>query len=345
MAIENNKLIVSSHPHITSHVSTPMLMGGVCIALLPTLIAAAIIFGARILLLTAVTVLSCVLFEFLYCLLLKKPLVIKDLSAVVTGLLLAFNMPPNFPLWMAAVGSFISIIIAKQLFGGIGFNFANPAIVGRIVLQLSFTGEMISYSFPQNLGGVDALASATPLASLSTGQTVPMIDLLLGTHGGTLGETCALTLILGGLFLITTKIISPVIPVVYIGLTYLFKFSLDFGSGISQSGFSIASANIGSYAWISLLYIMSGGLLLGAFFMATDYSTSPYTIKGKIIFGLGLAVITVAIRQWSKTTEGVSYAILLMNLLVPYINSACRQSPLGAVKTSKKQIVQEVASS
>lgn len=344
MEQSQEKLIVSAHPHITSSSSTRMIMGGVCIALLPTLIASTIIFGLRALILTAVTVLSCVAFEWLYCLLFKKRIPIGDLSAVVTGLLLAFNFPPTLPYWMAILGSFISIIIAKQLFGGIGFNFANPAIVGRIVLQLSFTGQMISYTFPQNLGGVEGLASATPLVSLSTGQTVPMIDLLLGTHGGTLGETCALTLILGGLFLISTKIISPAIPVTYIGCTFLFKFLLEFGGGISKSGISIALSNIGADAHISLLYIMSGGLLLGAFFMATDYSTSPYTLKGKIVFGIGLAIITVAIREWAKTTEGVSYAILFMNILVPYINILCRQKPLGVKKVKKQTMQQGVAS-
>lgn len=344
MEQEQAKLVVSSHPHITSASSTRMLMGGVCIALVPTLIAATIILGIRALVLTSITVLSCVAFEWLYCLLVKRRIPIGDLSAVVTGLLLAFNLPPSLPFWMAVVGAFVSIVIVKQLFGGIGYNFANPAIVGRIVLQLSFTGQMISYTFPQNLGGVDGLASATPLASLSTGQTLPMIDILLGTHGGTLGETCALTLILGGLFLISTKIISPAIPATYLGCTFLFKFLLEFGGGISHSGLSIAFSNIGIDARTSLIYIMSGGLLLGAFFMATDYSTSPYTLKGKIVFGVGLAVITVAIREWAKTTEGVSYAILCMNLLVPYINILCKQKPLGVKKQKKNTLQQEVAS-
>ncbi|MDL2324842.1 RnfABCDGE type electron transport complex subunit D [Ruminococcaceae bacterium OttesenSCG-928-A16] len=340
MPDNQNKLVVAASPHITSRYSTRMLMGGVCIALLPTLIASAFIFGPRVLLLTAVTVATCVGFEWLYCLLMKKTTPIGDLSAVVTGLILAFNLPPSFPLWMAAVGSLISIVVVKQLFGGIGFNFANPALVGRIVLQLSFTGNMISYSFPRNFGGVDALASATPLAAMGTGQNLPMIDMLLGTHGGTLGETCALTLLLGGLFLIATKIISPVIPLFYLGGTFVFKLVLSMGSAGSLSA---AFAGFGGFAWNSLLYLMGGGLLLGAFFMATDYTTSPYTLKGKIVFGLGLAIITVAIREWSKTAEGVSYALLLMNLFVPYINALCRQKPVGVKKKKPAKTRKEAA--
>lgn len=327
-----NKLIVAASPHITSNTSTRMLMGGVCIALLPTLIASAFIFGPRVLLLACVTVATSVAFEWIYCVLMKKPVPVGDLSAVVTGLILAFNLPPSLPLWMASIGSLVAIVVAKQLFGGIGFNFANPALVGRIVLQLSFTGKMIGFTYPHTLGGVDAIASATPLAVMRTGQSIPLIDMLLGTHGGNLGETCALTLILGGLFLIATKIISPVIPAFYIGGAFTFKLLLSFGGGAFAGGLGSAFAGLGGYATGALVYIMGGGLLLGAFFMATDYTTSPYTIKGKIVFGLGLAVLTVAMREWSKTPEGTSYALLLMNLMVPYINILCRQKPVGATK-------------
>ncbi len=322
---ENGKLLVSPSPHMVGGISTRTIMLGVCVALLPTLIAASFIFGIRVLLLTGVTVAACVGFEALYCLVMKRPIPIGDFSAVVTGLILAFNLPPSFPLWMACLGAFVAIVITKQLFGGLGFNFANPALVGRIVLQLSFTSQMINYTEPVMYGGPDAIASATPLLTIQT-EAVPIMDLLLGTHGGVLGETCALTLILGGLFLIFTKIISPIIPLVYIGGMYAFKFLLEIGGG----------AALGVAAWDGLIYILSGGLLLGAFFMATDYTTSPYTRLGRVIYALLLAVITAAIREWSNMLEGVSFTLLFMNLLVPYLNSICRQRPLGVKRKKAK---------
>lgn len=318
--METTKLFVSPSPHILSKNNSRNIMLLVIIALLPTLVAASLIFGLRVLLLTGVTVAACVGFEALWCVLLKKPVsAVGDLSAIVTGLILAYNLPPSFPLWMATIGALVSIVVTKQLFGGIGMNFANPAIVGRIVLQVSFTGKMIDFSFPSTLSGVDALASATPLKLMQEG-TVPLIDLLVGTHGGMLGETCSITLILGGLFLLFTKVISPVIPLVYIGGVFVLKSLL--GIFVDQSSFQVISLE-------AIGYVMTGGLLLGAFFMATDYTTSPFTRKGKWVYGIGLAIITVALREWSNMAEGVSYAILLMNLLVPYINETCRQRPMG----------------
>ncbi|MDL2219327.1 RnfABCDGE type electron transport complex subunit D [Ruminococcaceae bacterium OttesenSCG-928-O06] len=322
--MEVQKLLVTPSPHILAKTNTRNIMVGVCIALLPTLIASAVIFGWYVLLLCGVTVAACVGFEALYCLIMKKPIPVGDFSAVVTGIILAFNLPPAFPLWMAIIGAFISIVIVKQLFGGLGLNFANPALVGRMVLQLSFTGPMIAFTYPQSVAGVDALASATPLYVLQQG-TVPLMDLLLGTHGGVLGETCAITLIVGGLFMIFTKIISPTIPVVYIGGVFVLKFLLGIGGGT-------AAAVAGMDALGSIL---AGGLLLGAFFMATDYTTSPYTRRGKIVYGIVLAILTVAIREWATMLEGVSYSLLLANLLVPYINGLTRQRPLG-VKKGKK---------
>ncbi|MDL2253966.1 RnfABCDGE type electron transport complex subunit D [Ruminococcaceae bacterium OttesenSCG-928-I18] len=319
--MENHKLQVAASPHITSGASTRKIMLAVIVALLPTLAATTMIFGLRALLLTAVTVAACVAFEALWCRLMKKPIPVGDLSAVVTGLILAFNLPPAFPLWMAVVGAFVSIVITKQLFGGLGFNFANPALVGRIVMQLSFTGPMIDYTFPSTYGGVDALATATPLI-VAKNQALPMIDMMLGTHGGVLGETCAVTLLLGGLFLIVTRVISAAIPLFYIGGVFLFKFFLNLGSGASAA----------ESAYESLTLVLAGGLLLGAFFMATDYVTSPYTLSGKVIFGLCLAVLTVSIREWATMPEGVSFSILLMNLLVPYINNLTRRRPMGVPK-------------
>lgn len=323
--MRENKLLVSASPHIVSSVTTRKIMLMVCIALLPTLIASAFIFGPRVLLLCGVTAAACVGFEALYCIIMKKPIPVGDFSAVVTGIILAFNLPPNFPLWMAIIGAFVSIIVVKQMFGGLGFNFANPAIVGRMVLQLSFTGQMINYTYPQSVAGIDALASATPLYTLREG-TVPLIDLLLGTHGGTLGETCALTLIAGGLLLIFTKVIKPVIPVVYLGSVFIFRLLLN----LFTKGLAPQVALLDAFA-----YLLAGGLLLGAFFMATDYTTSPYTFRGRVVFALGLAIFTVALREWSNMLEGVSYSILLMNILVPYINAIFRQRPLG---TKRKRV-------
>ncbi len=331
MIMQEGKLSVSSSPHIFSGVTTRNIMMGVTIALLPTLIASAFIFGWSVLLLTAVTVAACVGFEALWCYIMKKPMSIGDLSAVVTGLILAFNLPPNFPIWMAVIGAFISIIITKQLFGGLGLNFANPALVGRMVLQLSFTGDMITYVYPASVQGVDILASSTPLYALRDG-TVPLLDMLLGTHAGVLGETCAITLIMGGIFMIATRIISPLIPVFYIGGTFLFTFFFNLGD------LSVSVALFQSFA-----SIFGGGLLLGAFFMATDYTTSPYTRSGKVVYGLLLALFTATIRQWSNTPEGVSYALLLANLVVPYINSLCRQRPMGIARKTKKSADKEVS--
>ncbi len=332
---EENKLMVAAAPHITGTRSTRGIMLAVACSLLPTLIASTIIFGWQVLLLTGATVAACVAFELGYCVLMKRPIPIGDFSAVVTGLILAFNLPPSFPLWMAIIGAFVSIVITKQLFGGIGFNFANPALVGRIVLQLSFTGAMINYTYPTTYGGVDALASATPLfASRST--QLPLIDMLLGTHGGMLGETCAITLLLGGLFLLFSRVISPAIPLVYLGSTFVLKLALLFGAGVKESGFSLAVSSLGQNAYNSMLYLMAGGILLCAFFMATDYTTSPYTLRGRVVFAVCLAVLTVAIREWSNMAEGVSFALLIMNLLVPYFNVLFRQRPTGVAKRRRK---------
>ena len=301
-------LSVSSSPHIRSGATTTKIMGTVIIALMPALVASVIIFGPRALLVTAVTVAAAVLFEFAWCHLRHQPDSIQDLSAVVTGLLLAFNVPSTIPLWMPVVGAFVSIVIVKELFGGIGRNFANPAIVGRMVLAVSFTSRMTAFPFPNTLSGVDALTSATPLAAAGNGAQLPYLDLLLRTHGGVLGETCSLALIIGGVFLIAVGTIKATIPVTYLATVAV--ISLLTGHD-------------------PLVQLLSGGLLLGAFFMATDYTTSPYTTKGQIVYGLLLGVITCGIRFWGNMAEGVSYAILIMNLLVPYINALTRHRPLG----------------
>ena len=307
-----NKLIVTAAPHITSPDSTQKIMQRVCIAMVPTLIASVIIFGIQALILTAVTVAACVLFEYGYCKLMGREIPVDDFSAVVTGMLLAFNLPATLPWWMGVVGAFIAIVIVKQLFGGLGYNFANPAIVGRIALAMGFASKMASY--PKPASAVDAFASATPLAAQAGGGVQTYLTLLMGNHGGVLGETCALTILVGGIYLIATKVISPVIPVTYLGTVAV--LSLVAGKD-------------------PIYQLLSGGLMLGAFFMATDYVTSPTTNKGKIVFGLGLGIVTCAIRFLGTMNEGVSFAILLMNLLVPYIDVLTRQDLLGVAKVKK----------
>ena len=311
----DTKLIVSASPHIRSDETTRGLMANVIVALCPVVVASAVIFGLRSLLVTAFSVVVCVVLEWLYCKLLKKPSPIGDLSAVVTGIILAMNVPVNMPLGQVAVGAVAAILITKQLFGGIGMNFANPALVGRIVLFVSFPNEMNAWVFPD--AAVDQLASATPL-QVSDPSRLNLLDLFMGIHGGVLGETCALAIVLGFVYLVVTKTISAAIPVAYVGSMFVF--------------YMIATGSVHE----SLAAVLSGGLLFGAVFMATDYVTSPFTLKGKLIYGLALGAVTFAIRYWGSYTEGVSFALLFMNLWVPFINDWTRQTPYGYVKPAKK---------
>ena len=306
------KLIVSPSPHNENYFKTYMVMMNVIIALLPALVVGCVVFGPRALLLTAVCVVSCVVFEFLSRKLMKRDNTISDLSAVVTGVILAMNLPVTLPVWMAVLGSFVAIVIVKQLFGGIGQNFANPAITARIVLMLSFPTAMTNWAVPFFYrDGADAVTGATPLVS----GDASYLDLFLGKVGGCLGETCALALLIGGLYLAATKTISLAAPVGFIGGLAL--LSLIFGDD-------------------PLYAILSGGVFLGAFFMATDYATTPITTKGKLIFGLGCGIITFVIRHFGSYPEGVSFSILLMNVLTPYIEQLTRTKIFGA-KEDKKQ--------
>ena len=300
-----NNLIVSPVPHVRAAITTRKIMLRVIIAMLPAVIASVIIFGPRAFAVEAVTVGSCVLLEFLWCTLRHEEPLWKDLSAVVTGLLLAFNLPASIPLYIPVIGSVVAIIVAKQFFGGIGKNFANPAIVARITLAVSFPSLMTAYTYPKPYVPCDAISSATPLGVTTD---IPFMDLFLGTHGGVIGETCALALLIGFVYLVATGTIDFTIPVVFVGSVAL--FSLIAGQNVVQQ-------------------IFSGGLLLGAIFMATDYVTSPFTRKGKIIFALGCGIITSVIRFYGNMNEGVSYSILLMNLLVPFINAKTRKVPMG----------------
>ncbi len=294
-----NKLTVSSSPHIHSPESTAGIMLDVVIALLPATIYGIILYGLRAAIILGVSIISALICEFIWNKLLKKENSLGDLSALVTGLLVGLNVPSALPIWMAALGSFIAIIIVKQMFGGLGHNFANPAMTARIVLMVSFPAAVTSYYEP--LGSI--VTQSTPLTD-ATNFTIK--ELILGMHGGCIGEVNALLLLIGGIYLCLRRVISPIIPASFIGTVFLLSWVLG--------------AN-------PITAIFSGGLFLGAIFMATDYVTSPTFNLGKLIFGIGCGVITVVIRLYAALPEGVSYAILLMNLIVPYINDLTKPKP------------------
>lgn len=319
--VNGKKLVVSASPHLRSKKTTTGIMLDVIIALIPALIASVILFGPRVLAVVATTVISAVLSEYVARKVMKRHNTLKDLSAVVTGLILAFNMPVDIPLWMAAIGSFFAIVVVKQFFGGIGQNFANPAIAARIVLLLSFGQAMSSWTAPLSWLSADAVTTATPLAVLSgeSDDALPtLLEMFLGVRGGCLGETCALALILGGIYLIARKVISFKIPLAYIGTVAVIMLI----------------AGKGDLEFVAY-ELMGGGLLLGAFFMATDYSTSPINTDGKYIFGIGCGLLTCVIRLFASMNEGVSFAILIMNLLVPHIETLTIPKPFGTVKEKK----------
>lgn len=300
-----NYLLAGSSPHIKSGKNVQKIMLDVVIALMPAAVAAIYYFGFKALLLMASTVLSCVLSEFLWTKITKKPNTIGDLSAVVTGILLAFNLSPKVPVWIAVIGGIFAIIITKQLFGGLGHNFINPALAARAFLMASWPVQMTTWVTP----GVDAVSSPTPLAILKgtevSGQMPELIDMFLGKIGGCLGETSALALLIGALYLVARKVITLELPVAFIGTVAFMTWMLG-----GETAFS------GDFVY----HIFSGGLILGAFFMATDYTTSPVTSLGRIIMGIGCGLMTSIIRLYGGYPEGVSYSILLMNLVVPLID-------------------------
>lgn len=326
-----NKLFVEASPHIRSAWTTQKIMMNVIIALCPALIASTYIFGLKALLLTVICCASCVLFEFLFSLITKRERTISDLSAIVTGMLLAFNLPVDLPIYMAVIGCFIAIVIVKCLFGGIGQNFANPAITARIALMLSFTASMTKWTAPFYWKeGVDATVSATPLAQMAGSRAAEpsvllpddmpsLLDMFLGNRAGCLGETCIAALLVGGIYLIAIGLVRPTTPVCFIGTVA--ALSLIAGGGDFN---------------YMLYQLMSGGLVLGALFMATDYATTPLTTKGKIIFGVGCGVITFAIRLWANLPEGVSFSILIMNCLTPLIDRHTAPKALGEIKPTKE---------
>lgn len=308
--LDTSRLVVSSSPHLHGGASTRTIMLDVLIALLPALVASVWLFGWRALAVELVCVAACIASESLSCTVLHKPQTVGDLSCVVTGLLLAFNLPVTIPLWQAALGGVVAIVVVKAMFGGIGQNFVNPALAGRIVLMASFPDTMNNWTMPVRFQGVDAVSSATPLAQMAEGgeSGYGLMRLFFGIHPGCLGETCAAALILGGLYLVIRRVISPVIPLCYIGTVFVLTWLLGRDP---------------------LEQILSGGLLLGAIFMATDYTTSPINKSGKVVFAILIGLITVLIRLYGSLTEGVSFAILIGNILVPLIERATRPRAFG----------------
>ena len=323
-----NGLYVSPSPHRTSGISTAKIMLAVIIALAPAALAGCYLFGPRAAAVLLVCVGSSVAFEALFQWILKREQTVYDLSAAVTGLLLGMNLPATVPFHVAVIGSFFAIVVVKQLFGGIGQNFANPAIAARIVLLLSFSGSMTEWVVPfWYRNNLDTVTGATPLGAqwltyTDGGAAYKMApftlgEMFLGKTGGCIGETCAAALLLGGIFLMVTRIISPATPIAFIG-SYAVLTLIFTGCGTD-----------------SLFGGLAGGLMIGAFFMATDYVTSPVTAKGKIIFGIGCGLLTFIIRNFGSFPEGVSFAILLMNLLTPYIDKLTLTTPFGAKKPVK----------
>lgn len=295
-------LTVSSAPHLVDHTDTRKIMGMVLLALVPSFLVSIYVFGYRVITLTLVCIIASVAFEWLFNAALKRKQTVSDLSAALTGVLLAFNLPAGFPYWMAVIGCFVAIVIVKQLFGGIGQNLVNPAVTARIVLFISFATEMTTWPVPRG-AETDAVTGPTALGILSEGggELPSNMDLFLGTVGGCIGEVSAAALLLGGLFLIWKKVISPIIPVCFIATVFIVALLVPGQDPI--------------------FHIFAGGVMLGAFFCATDYVTSPLLPQGKIVFGIGCGLLTMLIRLCGSYPEGVSFAILLMNILTPHIDN------------------------
>lgn len=319
-----SNLVVSSAPHIVSNIDTTRIMAMVVMALIPSFLVSIYVFGARVISLTLVCVVSAVFFEWAYNKLMKKRQTVGDLSAVVTGVLIAFNVPAGLPYWIAVVGCFVAIIVVKQLYGGIGKNPVNPAITARIVLFISFATEMTTWPLPRM--AADATSTATPLGILAEGggELPNNMEMFLGFIGGSMGEVSAIALLIGGIFLIWKKVISPIIPCCFIGTVFVFAAIYY---GVIGDGNALQMA---------IFHVLAGGVMLGAFFMATDYVTSPLLPMGKVIFGIGCGLITMLIRLWGQYPEGVSFSILIMNCLTPLINNFCQKRMYGGAKKNEK---------
>lgn len=308
---------VSVSPHIRDKSSTRKIMIDVCIALVPTLAFGVWHFGLNALFVIISSVLSCVISEAVFELIVKKPITIFDFSAVVTGLILALNMPPNIAWWVPAVGGVFAIVIVKMLFGGIGQNIMNPALAARCFLLISFASRMTDFS-------VDGVSSATPLAVLKSGGSVDLLDAFLGFKTGCIGEVSVLAILIGAAYLLIRKVISIRIPAVYILSTALFIFV-----------FSLAKTGMPTWQFM-LGELLTGGLMAGAFFMATDYTTSPITKWGQVIYAVLIGFLTAVFRILGSSAEGVSYAIIISNLVVPIIEKVTVPKPFGVKKKEKK---------
>ena len=332
---KNLKLIATSSPHIRAAENTRSIMLDVIIAMLPALAWSVVKFGFKALTLTVVSVLGCMFFEWGYRKIMKKPQSVGDLSSVVTGMLLAFVCPVTLPHWTILVGDFFAIVVVKQLFGGIGKNFLNPALAGRAALVASYAGEMTKWIDPASgwapvFGSTaDVVTAATPLALMKTGEletltsTYSVSDMFFGNIGGSLGEISALLLLAGGLYLIWRKVISWHTPVAYIATLAVLAFLFP----------RYGASNV---EWM-VYSVLGGGVMLGAFFMATDYTTSPVTKAGQVIFGVGCGLLTIFIRYFGSYNEGVCYSIMIMNLLVALIDKNVKPSRFGVVKSAEKK--------
>ncbi len=308
-----NNFVMTSSPHLRDHSSTRRIMQEVCLALVPAGIASVILFGWNALMLICISVVTCVLSEFVWEKATKKEVTIGDWSAVVTGLLLAYNLPANAPWWLPIIGGVLAIVLVKQFFGGIGSNFMNPALTARVILFISWSALMSTY--PQTNFAVDATTSATPLNILAgTGVSgINFMDLLLGNCGGVLGETCKIAILVGGIYLCIRKIADWRIPVSFIATVFVCYLIKD-------------------GAEMALYQLFAGGLMLGAFFMATDYATSPVTALGRVIMGVGCGILLFVIRAYANYPEGCSFAILFMNVCTPMIDRFTAPKPFGEVK-------------
>ena len=309
------KLIVSSSPHIQSKFSTQGIMRDVLIALLPATVASVVLFGWRALVTVLVCVVSAVLSEFLFNLIAKKEQTVTDLSAAVTGLILALTLPAKVGIFQCVVGAVFAIVVVKCLFGGLGCNFANPAATARVFLLIAFSSA-IGGATSTVIGGAELVATATPLEiiKLGSGETLPsLLDMFLGNRAGAIGETCTLALLIGGIYLIARRVIKWHTPVIYIGTVF------------------VLSLLIKQDLTAALYQVLGGGVVIAAFFMITDYSTTPMNNGGKMLFAFGCGVLTVLIRFFGSYPEGVSFAILIMNILSPYLDKLCAKKPFGKV--------------
>ncbi len=339
-----DNLTVSSSPHLVTSLDTTKTMLFVVAALCPAAIMSIVYFGIPALIMIVLCMASSAFFEWAYEKLLNKPNTVRDGSALVTGLILALNLPANLthldgieypifmPILICIIGSFVAIVVVKQLFGGMGRNFANPAIVGRITLFLSFTSYMSTWPYTRfQKAGIDAVTGATPLGYLADGslEGAPSLkDMFLGNIGGAMGETCVIAILIGAIFLIALKIISPIIPVCFVGTVFIFAFLYYAISGSAPEGLSPL--------YMACFHVCAGGVMFGAVFCATDYVTSPIMSLGKVMFGIGCGLVTMIIRLFCSYPEGVSFAILFMNILTPLLDNFAQDRYYGISKRKKE---------